>query len=59
MQLISEEVSTSTTSVAVVNGEEGAPGPFVDLFEFGSDDIQNDADPIFIVVPHDALVGVR
>ena len=44
--------------MAVVNCEERAPRPIVDLLKLGSDDVEYDADSILVVVPHDALMGV-
>ena len=58
MKLVSEEVSTSRSTMTVVHCKEGAPWPIFDLLKFWSYDVKNDRDPIFIVVPHNALMGV-
>lgn len=42
----------------VVDGEEGAPGPILNLLELRLDDVEDDGNAIFIVVSHDALVRV-
>jgi len=58
VQLISKVVSAGSSSVAVVDCEERAPRPLVDLFELWLDDVKNDADSILVIVPNDALVSV-
>ena len=44
--------------MAVINCKERAPGPVLNLLKLWLDDIQNNGDPVFVVVPDDALVGV-
>ena len=44
--------------MAVINGEEGASWPIFYRFEFRFNDIQNNADSIFIIIPNHALVSV-
>ena len=58
VQLVSKEVGTSSSSVAIVNGEERASRPLFDLLELRLDDVENDGHPVFIVVPDDSLVCV-
>jgi hypothetical protein len=59
MQLVPEVVSTGGTPVAVVDPEEGAPGPVGGLLEFRLNDIQNDRYSILIVISYDSLMCVR
>ena len=58
MQLVPEEVSACSSSMAVINSEEGAPWPLIDLFEFRLDDVQDDRNSILIVIPDDSLMCV-
>jgi hypothetical protein len=58
VQLISKVVGTLRTPVAVIDGKERASGPNIYLLELGLDDVQNDADSVFIVVANHALVRI-
>jgi len=58
MQLVSQEVSASRAAMTIIDGEEGAPGPVLDLLELRLDDIQDDGHTVLVVVPDDALVRV-
>jgi len=58
MELVSEEVSALCAPVAVVDREERAPGPVVNLFEFRLDDVQDYRDSILVVIPYHSLMGV-
>ena len=60
MQIITQELSTLIASMSVVNPEERAFGPVIDLalFALRFHNVEYDCDTIFIVVPDDALVGV-
>ena len=59
VKLVSEVVSTGCATMTVVNSEEGASRPLVDLLELRLNDVENDADSVFVVVPDDALMSVR
>ena len=56
--MVSEEISTLSTTVAVIDRKKGTPWPEVKLLELGLDDIQNNWDSVFIVVAHHALVSI-
>lgn len=58
MKLVPEVVGTGRAAMAVINPKEGAPWPVSSLFEFGLDDVQDDRDPILVVVSDDTLMGV-
>lgn len=44
--------------MAIVDCEEGAARPLFNLLELGLDDVEDDAHPIFVVIAHNALMGV-
>ena len=58
VKLISQKVCTSSTSMAIVNCEERASGPFVYLFELRLNNIKNNRNPIFIIIPNNTLMGI-
>jgi hypothetical protein len=58
MQLVSQEVGAGRAAMPIVNGEEGAAGPVLDLFKLGLDDVENNGYAIFVIVPNDTLVRV-
>ena len=58
MEIITQEIRTSVTTMPVEDGKEGAFGPSVTLFLRRLLHIQHYRHSIFIVVTHDALVGV-
>ena len=45
-------------TMSIIHTEEAAPGPVLMLSRLRLEDVEDDADPIFVVVPDDALVGV-
>lgn len=59
MQVVSEEVSTSVTSMTIENTKEAAFGPVYNIF-FGGwlHDIQNYTDSILVVISNDSLISV-
>lgn len=44
--------------MAVVDSKEGTSWPVLGLLKLGLDDVEDDADSVFVVVPDDPLVGV-
>ena len=60
MKVISKEVSAHIAAMAVVNSEKAALGPLLAsiLLRLWLHDIEDNGDSVFIVVPHDSLVGV-
>lgn len=45
--------------MAIINSEETASGPHVNLLELGLNNVQDNTDAIFIIIADHALVGVR
>lgn len=58
MELVSQEVSTLGTSMTVIDCEEAAPRPEIDLLKFWLNNVEDDGNPVFIVAPHHSLMGV-
>ena len=58
VKLIPQVVGARSSTMPIVDREEGAPWPVVNLLEFGLDDVENDRDSIFVVVPNHALMRV-
>ena len=58
MEVVTEEVRARDSAVAVVDAEEGALWPLLLVPAGRLHDIQDYRNPILIVVPHDALVGI-
>lgn len=58
MKLVSQVVSTCSPTMPVIDCEEGASGPFFNLFELRFDYVQYNAYPIFVIVPHDPLMCI-
>ena len=58
MKVVSQEVSTSMTSVAVIHAEEAAPWPFLVLPRLRLEDVEYDAHPIFVIVPDNPLISI-
>ncbi len=58
MQVISQEVSTSSTTMSIENSKEGALGPLLTLSWMRLQDVENDAHPVLIVISNDTLVCV-
>jgi len=58
MKLISKIICTSGSSMAIVYGKEWASWPFFNLFKFRFDYIQNNRNPIFIIISDNTLMGI-
>jgi hypothetical protein len=61
MKVVPQKISTITASMAIVNGEEGASRPVVDLdisSLFWREKIGNYGDSVFIIVPDQTLVSI-
>ena len=58
MQLISQKISTSLTTMPIINSEEGTPRPVVYCFKFRLDYVQDDRNSVFVVIPYHALVSI-
>lgn len=59
MQVILQEIGTSVTTMAIIDGEKGALGPRVRILVLGPGHVQNDRHSVFIIIPLNPLVGVR
>mmetsp|Transcript_19643 Transcript_19643/g.30295 ORF Transcript_19643/g.30295 Transcript_19643/m.30295 type:complete len:201 (-) Transcript_19643:1586-2188(-) len=58
VELVSQEISASGASVAIVDCEEGAPGPLLHLLELRLNDVEDNGDSVFVVVTNDTLVSI-
>jgi hypothetical protein len=58
VKLISQEICTSLTTVAIVYCKKWAARPVVNSFELRFYNVQNDRHSVLIVVPNHSLVGV-
>ena len=58
MELIPEKVSACRTTMAIVDREEAASGPLVDLLELWLNDIEYYTNSILIVVSNNALMRI-
>ena len=58
MQLVSQKVSALCSTMSIVDSEEGAARPVSRFLKLRLDNIQDDADSVFIVVPYYALMSV-
>jgi hypothetical protein len=58
VEVVFEIVGTHAASMAVVNGEEGALGPSEGVLALRSGHVEDDRNPILIIVPLYSLVGV-
>ena len=59
MQVVSEEVSTASSAMSIINPKEGALGPFLIGSVWRFQDVKDYRDTVFVVSPDDALVRVR
>ena len=58
MQLVSQEISASWSSMSVIHSKEWASRPIINCLEFRLNDVENDWNPVFIIIPHNALMGI-
>ena len=61
MKIISEKVSTTITTMTIINAEKGAFGPCLTGFWWlglRSHNVENDGDTVFIIISDDSLVGI-
>ena len=58
MKLVSQEVSTLSPTMTVVNGEKRASWPVFNLFELWLYDVQNYWYSVLVVIPYHSLVSV-
>ena len=58
MQVVSEELSASITSMAVIDSEEGALGPDFVLTVLWLHDVEDDGDSVLVVIPDETLVSI-
>lgn len=58
MQIISQVFSACMSPMAIVDSKEGALRPVLVLSVLWFHDVEYDGDPVLVVVPHQALVGV-
>lgn len=59
MELVPKVISALGPTVAIIDREEGTTGPHINLLEFGLNNVENDADPVLVVVADHALMSVR
>ena len=50
VEIISQKISTRSTSMTIIDSKEAASGPFINVLELGLRDVQDDADSVLIVV---------
>ena len=59
MKLVSEIFGTLVSTVTIIDPKKAAIGPIFNmLLVFRPDDVENDANAVFIVVPHETRMGV-
>jgi hypothetical protein len=58
MELVSQKVRTLGASMTVIDTKKGASRPVGCFFEFRLDDVQDNRDSIFVVIPNNSLVSV-
>ena len=59
MQVVSQEIGASVATMSIEDSEKAALWPVLDiLLGLWLHDVEHDADPVFVVVPDDALVRV-
>ena len=58
VQVVSEELSASITSMAVIDSEEGALGPDFVLTVLWLHDVEDDGDSVLVVIPDETLVSI-
>ena len=59
VQLISEIVRTCRPAMPIIDSEEGATWPVRGVLELGLNDIKDDGDTVFVIVPDNTLMSVR
>ena len=60
MQIVSQEISAYSSSMPVIDAEEGALWPLLALIvlRLWLHDVENDGDSVFVVVSDDTLIGI-
>jgi hypothetical protein len=58
MEVVSEKISASGSSMTIIDPKETALGPIFILSLLGLQDVQDNGDPILVIVPHEPLVSV-
>lgn len=58
MKLISEEISTCRSSMAIINSKKRTSGPVINLFEFGFNNIKNNRDSVLIIISNNTLMSI-
>lgn len=68
VQIVTQKVGTSRTSMAIIHTKEGTLGPSFGTYKtwwcesrtstLRFDDVEDDRNAVFVVIAHDALVGV-
>ena len=58
VEMIPQELGAGRTAMSVVNAEKGAFGPFFVFPVVRLDDVEDDADSVFVVVPDQTLISV-
>ena len=59
MQLISQEISTRRSTMTIINSKETTSRPLCNLLKLGFNNIKNNRNPIFIIIPHNTLMRIR
>jgi hypothetical protein len=59
VEVVSQEISASSSTVPVVDPKERTFGPLFIYPLWWFDDVQDNRHPVLVVVPDDALVRVR
>ena len=59
MKIVSQEVSTGVSTMAVEYAEEGTLGPVLDFFlAWRLHDVEDDTHSVFVVISYDSLICV-
>lgn len=58
VEMVSQELSARGTTMAIVNAEKGAFGPFFVFPVVRLDDVEDDTHSVFVVVPDQTLVSI-
>lgn len=58
MKLISQEISASSTTMPIINSKETASWPFCNLLKLRFNNIKDNWNPIFIIIPDNPLMRI-
>lgn len=58
MQLISQKISTSSATMAIINSKKATSGPLCNLLKLRFNNIKNNWNSIFIIIPDNTLMRI-